>query len=260
MTPQFTVCCLLYGDYPTLAERLLESLCRPGWFPWFKLRIGWNNLSRSSADVLLKYVDKLAVPLEVCTSGEAPFYKYPTMRKLFAAKEISTPYVMWFDDDSYIMPTAGDDWFANVAQKMGKHDMIGAPYFKSPEGAQLPFWAAQSWYTGKPWKTTGMRRKVDFITGGWWTIWGGILRQFDWPSPSLEHNGGDVMLGALLHQQGKRLGKFTEHLGINCDTSAKCSSAKRRGFSQKPAGYDYKGEPLPSAPTPKPDPWRDMLG
>ena len=80
---QFTICCLLYGDYPKLAERLLSSLWRPAWVNTFELRVGLNNVSDATRAVVDRYHEIIVV------EGEAPYYKYPTMRKLFYGRHLT---------------------------------------------------------------------------------------------------------------------------------------------------------------------------
>ena len=55
-----------------------------------------------------------------------------------------------------------------------------------------------------------------------------ILKYLDWPDPRIDHNGGDVMLGVALYQNG--FGLHTHYDGVVVN------DAPRRGTSQKPAG------------------------
>jgi len=244
MIKPYTVCVLLYGDYPDLAERVLSSLARPVFYRSFFLRIGWQNLSPASESVLLKYVDIfmekndnpiLAGPLEVCMKGQEPYHKYPLMRRLFYTHPIQSPYVMWFDDDSLIRADAPDEFFMDVGQCMAHCDMCGHIWTMKVRGGQRAYIEDQPWYNGK-----AIPKALRFATGGWWTIRTEILQQHNWPPEDLEHNGGDMMLGELCRQQGYRLRNYTQGLGINCDDSLVGSSAERRGFSQPPIGVRYK--------------------
>jgi len=268
---QFTICCLFYGNHPDLAERLLKSLDRAAWFPHIDIRVGMNNVSDGTRQLVHDAANRM--PITDVYVGNSPYYKYPLMRRMFfdhadatlndpfdncssrwAHPMIMSPYTMWFDDDSWVLPTAltcsnslgESSWLKRVAQKLQTHEMIGAPYFKHLRGMQHQFIEDQPWYNGQPVKH---RQKISFITGGWWTIHTRILMQHDWPPDNFEHNGGDVLLGELCRQHNYRLGKFTTGLAINADASEKCSSAKRRGFSQPPIGVDYvrpKPRPVPT--------------
>jgi len=243
MIKPYTVCVLLYGDHPDLAERVLSSLARPVWYRSFNLRIAWQNLSVESQMVLLKYVDifmekndnpLLVGPLETCMKGQEPYYKYPMMRRLIRTHPITTPYVMWFDDDSLIRPDAPDEFFMDVGNVMAHCDICGHIWQWKWRGQQARYIKDQPWYNGKP-----IRKSIPFITGGWWTIRTEILARHNWPPEDFEHNGGDAMLGELCYQQGYTMKNYTRGVGINCDDSLVGSSAKRRGFSQPPIGVRY---------------------
>jgi hypothetical protein len=153
------------------------------------------------------------------------------------AESAPPKYTMWFDDDSWILPDAPQNWFDSVSAAMEDADMIGSIWRMRSGfiGAQPEFIRNQPWYAGKPVRL-GMR--TPFVTGGWWTIRTEILQRWDWPPDVRFHNGGDMMLGELCRQQGYRLRQFTTGLGINTK-DRKCSTAPRRGFSEKMLGYDY---------------------
>jgi len=252
---KFTICCLFYGDYPHLAERLLQSLGRMDLSARGNVRVGLNNVGMTTRRLVHERVEDLNIT--DIYNGAPPYHKYPLMRRMFhedglgnQRTPIATSYVMWFDDDSCLAgfnrAVARDMWFEHVDVKMQTHDLIGAPFYMHLRGKQHQFIEDQPWYNGKPVK---YRQKMSFITGGWWTIRTGILHKHDWPPPNFEHNGGDVMLGALCDQHGYKLGRFTTDLFINANNTGKCSSAKRRGFSQTSIGVDYVRKPKEPEPT-----------
>jgi len=245
----FTICCLLYGDYPEMARRLLQSLYEQEKYGYFDLRVGVNNVSAATEQVILDYSTRM--PLEVAL-GESPYYKYPLMRHLFYHKPIETPMIMWFDDDSWIQ-TSDEGWFPKVWDAMGKVDMIGSIWNMHLQGNQRQFIEDQPWYTGKD-----IPSQISFCTGGWWTIDTKLIYRHNWPMHGLEHRGGDVMLGHLCHQQGYKIEPFTLHLAINADNTGKCSSSPRRGFDQKPIGFSYQRRPR-SDTAPDNKDWTDIL-
>lgn len=233
----FTVCVLLYGDRPDLANRVLRSLTRPEWRDWFKLRIGANNVSYAMYQQVMRHVqvyNQFSEPakLQVDASyvGVEPFVKYPMMRRMFHDDPIDTPLIMWFDDDSWIFDSAPDNWFEMVYRRMIAADMLGAIWDIRYRGEQREFIKRYSWYLGKT------RPKFEFATGGWWTIKTDIIQYWQWPPPELHHNGGDALLGELMFQQGYILENFSAHLGINADATGKCSTAERRGYHETPIG------------------------
>jgi hypothetical protein len=253
--PLFTVCCLFYGAYPILAERLLESLriqrtLRSS--PEFLLRIGLNDACWFTRRTVMNMVPQLA-PVQVYV-GKPPYHKYPMMRRMFHgdadashgfenhADQLRTKYTMWFDDDSWIVSDL--EWRSTLCEQVdacmehpqNPKDLVGAPYVMRLRGNQHLYIREQPWYTGVP---VEKNEKVNFITGGWLTIRTEILLRHDWPPPDFDHNGGDVMLGMLCKQQGYRMGKFTTGLAINANVSGRCSTMPRRGCSQQPVGHDY---------------------
>ena len=257
----FTVCILLYGNYPGMAERLLKSLSRPAWYPKFDLRIGLNDVSDATMRVVGRYSGDGYSPLRYF--GELPFYKYPLMRNMFWQQTpfptpIETPYTMWFDDDSWLSRRCPDQWFSAVAASLDTADMLGSIWEKDYEGDQRQFIEQMPWYTGKP-----LLPKMRFCTGGWWAIKTRILERWNWPDERLEHNGGDTLLGALCHQQGYRLQNAPGGVHINADDAGRCSTAPRRGFSQRPLGWNYRVSPDKSSPAAPPvashDTWLDIL-
>lgn len=257
--PAFTVCALFYGDYPDIAERLLKSLYRPAWLDKIEVRIGCNSCSMRTMEVIRSYTGNWVghegqgrlLDSERTWWSETNINKYPMMRWMLYSKPVTTPYVMWFDDDSWIDPAAPDSFFEQVAAFM-EHpapddgrcpDMIGAVWQMRLGGNQHRWIEDQAWYTGK---AVPKQSLVDFCTGGWWTIRYDLLQRWNWPDPQIDHNGGDCMLGALIRQQGYKMRNYTAHLAINADQSGKCSSAKRRGTSQFPVGWHYTPAPKSS--------------
>jgi hypothetical protein len=142
---------------------------------------------------------------------------------------------MWFDDDSWIDQKAPDAWFSGVAKALADATMVGFPYTISLRGAQTQYVAAQPWYRGNP-----IRCRVRFATGGWWAIRSAVLIKHQWPTPDLNHRGGDVMLGVLCDQNRYAIQPFTSFIHVNADDSGKCSTAARRGFNETPIGVHWR--------------------
>lgn len=237
MTNDFTICVLLYGDYLNLAERCLRSIAETIRTQDLNLRVGLNECGQRT-----KQWVKSWVPPECIWESDTNIHKYPMMRQMFhGANPITTPYTMWFDDDSYLdsfklhQIGSGDYWLNRVERAMISSDMIGAIYTKSWEGNQ-PWWVQdQAWFKQKP--VGG--RKGRFATGGWWTIRTEILYGWDYPWAALDHRGGDVMLGELCYQQGFRLNQFRDGVKINADGNGLECKSLRRGYDSVPIGYDY---------------------
>ncbi len=249
MKDKFTVCVLLYGDHVQLAARCLNSICRgmPAILPG-DLRIAMNAPSSMTE----RYVDTLVehgwvLPRNVYKSPEN-LHKYPMMRWMFYDQQnpIETPYVMWFDDDSYIK----DEMIGSTPGFL--QSVTAAMEQPSPPGQSLPAVCGgiytikivtnqQQWIEDQPWyDNQSVSSKMRFVTGGWWTARLPLLKKFNYPFEELDHRGGDVMLGALCEQQGLRIKNYRHGIAINADEDGKESRAPHRGFNQRPCGYDYR--------------------
>jgi hypothetical protein len=250
---KFTICALLFGDYPHLAQRCLESL---GGFPAdCAVRIYGNAISPATQECVVR----LRQPRWRVQLFSENRHKYPVMREaLYGAEAVTTPYLIWLDDDSYfqfpprLRPAA---WLAQVDQALVDHVLLGSPYVIPPSGRQRQWIEHQPWYRNVP-----VRPRISFCTGGGWAARVKALRQLDYPWPALDHRGGDVMLGEAFRQQGWRCGnihRLTESrvLFINANEQGVESASPRRGYDSRPIGYDFgaAGETARAGAKPKMD-------
>ncbi len=232
MTPaRFLVCALFYGDFPALAQRCALSLRALRDTGAVDLRIGLNEVSpasRALIDATLPGVDFIEASPQI--------YKYPMMHRLVHGYTGDAKHLMWFDDDSCLLP--GIDvahWLKSVhGAALATQGMLGAAYLRVQSPAERAWVRAQPWYTGR-----AMPEATRFVTGGWFVVPLALLRRFDWPPATLRHNGGDVALGALCHQQGLEIVSCQGGIAINADGSRTESSAPRRGFSEPPLGLGH---------------------
>lgn len=217
----FSVCTMIYGDYPLLAKKLLESLKYPVHVSDF--RIGLNEVS----DQVRSYVMQWAAN----TSAQIPVYvfqekdnknvgKYPLMRQMFRHTTLDKK-VMWFDDDSYLDETITHQWWDSIRDLSKTAEQIGAIHQIMQRNKQFEVIAKQPWYGKKP---LNHRTKYRFATGGWWVADSKFLLKYDYPFKALYHNGGDSILGEVIRQQGLRLKDFKN--GMQCH----CESCMRRGI------------------------------
>lgn len=225
---KFLVCALFYGDFPALAQRCAQSLRALRDTGAVDLRIGLNEVSAASRAVIgatLAGVQTL--------HADPQIYKYPMMRRLVHDYTGDATHLMWFDDDSCLTP--GTDvvrWLHAVSDAArATPGMLGAAYLRAQTEPEREWIRAQPWYTGR-----ALPEATRFATGGWFVVPLALLRRFDWPPPSLRHNGGDVALGALCHQQGLEIVSCQGGIAINADASLRESCAPRRGFSEPPLG------------------------
>lgn len=227
-----TICCLLYGNYPKLANRCLKpisELYKHG----IEVRLGCNEVSAETKQI----IKELLPPSERLTiiDHSPQVYKYPMMRELFNVKPISSDKVMWFDDDSYITDQSPVSWLKSVESFMAdeRADMVGAVYYLPSSKSQKEWRRLHcSWF-----KPDMHSHVASFATGGWWTVKASIISKYDWPHPMLRHRGGDVLFGELIRHEGLRLVKYRKGVAINADDSGKESASPRRGYDEPPIGW-----------------------
>jgi hypothetical protein len=223
---KFLVLALFYGDHPQLARRCggtLRALWNTG---QVDLRIGLNEVSAASREILDELLP--GVPRE---EADPQVYKYPMLRRLLASYRGDATHLMWFDDDSFLRPGLDvKGWLQAVsARAAATQGTLGSVYTKDLDAAQQEWIRAQRWYRGRP-----IPNPVQFNTGGWFVAPLDLLRHWDWPEPALRHAGGDILLGALLHQQGLEPQQFRVGLAINADEGLRESAAPRRGVTEAP--------------------------
>jgi hypothetical protein len=223
-----TVCVLLYGNYENLARRCLESIR-----PWVdrnrvELRIGLNEVCEGTRNYVMRDFGKATI-----IESNPQIYKYPMMRRLFNEPPLSTDYVMWFDDDSFIADPDTSAVLDTVERQMNSCHMLGSLYRIGYTPKQQAWLKQQPWYRGLP-----IKNPASFITGGWWTIRTSVIKEYNWPIPELVHCGGDVALGQLLHQNNLTTLNCRPGIAINAGDSHRDCSAERRGASKthKPIG------------------------
>lgn len=221
---KFLVLALFYGDHPQLARRCGASL-RALWNTGqVDLRIGLNEVSPRSRAIL----DGL-LPGVPMTVADPQIYKYPMMRRLLRDYAGDATHMMWFDDDSCLQP--GIDpaaWLRAVAERAARAPgSLGSLYTQRIDAAQKEWIRSQHWSTGRE-----VPDEIVFNTGGWTVAPLALLRRCDWPEPGLRHAGGDISLGALLHQQGLAPEQFRVGLAINADDGLRESQAPRRGITE----------------------------
>ncbi|RYY88494.1 MAG: hypothetical protein EOO24_34090, partial [Comamonadaceae bacterium] len=221
---KFLVLALFYGDHPELARRCGASL-RALWNTGkVDVRVGFNEVSprtRAVIDALLPGVH--------CEAADPQIYKYPMMRRLLAGYRGDATHLMWFDDDSCLLPgTDANRWLQAVSQRAASvGGSLGALYKGSYNQLQKDWVRSQTWFTGRE-----VPDEMPFTVGGWFTAPLDLLRRCDWPDATLYHAGGDMGLGALLYQQGLVPEHFRAGLAINADAQLRDAASPRRGVDE----------------------------
>jgi hypothetical protein len=238
-------CC--WGDHHALAKRCVDSILETVPARRLDLRVGANQV----CDKTRAYLE--GFPPGVITkvyydrgdpNDPKARKKYPCMRQMFWDPEcpIVTPYVVWFDDDSW---AADKGWLAQLARAVVDnhghgcrmygtkfyHDLT--PYRSSGYSPERWFRSAP-WWTGRPLRVRGNPNLespngtvIEFVTGGFWALAAEVLRAADVPDTRLRHNGGDVTIGEQVHQAGFKIKDFSRD-----KKPVRWSDAKRRGYRE----------------------------
>lgn len=233
----FTVCILIYGNHTAYAKRCLQSILDTVSKKYVaEIRIGLNEISYSTRNVVRDFASLSPVPVHIFEHKYGKnAMKYPMMRKMFyladhATCPIKTDYVMWFDDDSYIRTKPMFDFWKECATEIERYkpEVMGSRYCPTYSWTlqEMETIKSKQWYTG-----VNLETLVTFATGGWWVASMEFLRRVDYPVLELKHNGGDVLLGEILRQQGKQVHPYKLGVAINADETGRESRAKRRGVT-----------------------------
>ena len=216
---KFTVFVLCYGDYPQLAETCIGSILRT--FPRHRidLRIIGNQVSEKTTEYLQSIgADKLYLFPDNRK-------KYVAMREVFrdASAPITTNYLLWFDDDTKIVAT---DLPQQLARTIHANHVAGGRLYGTrmyhdlrafgSHGREARKWfEAADWWTGKGLRQFGREQHsvengtcIDFVVGYFWAMATQMIRDADIPDKRLNHNGGDITIGAQIRQAGYKLVSF----------------------------------------------------
>jgi hypothetical protein len=235
---KFTVFVLCYGEHATLARRCLDGILGSVPARRLDLRVGANACCSET----LAYLRGL--PLTKLYAYDENRYKYPLMREMFRDEEcpLQSNYVVWFDDDSYVVDT---NWAVRLGETIVENHRHGvrlygmrfnhdlSPYVRDGHNPQAWFRAAP-WWQGIP---MGNRRSehpvpngscIHFVTGGFWALGVDALKRGDIPDRRLRHNGGDITIGEQVRQAGFKLCEFNKNKSLVFS-----SGFVRRGYSEE---------------------------
>lgn len=236
--PTATICILLYGDFLQYAQRCLSSILALPSFKDIELRIGMNDAGQPTSNYVRDLVRSHTNILYL--ASDTNIGKYPLMRKMFHELPINSPYIMWFDDDSYIK-TPTQDWLNNISHLMTRASVCGQIMYCYYENNQHYWITQQPWYKGKPIEQRNNGYLMNgFPVGGWWCARTQLLKDLDWPPKNLYHRGGDMLFGEALRQANIAPVNYHEGVAINASLETSMdTSAKRRGLNPPVTGRDY---------------------
>ena len=255
-----TICLLTYGDHMEYYQRCLTSILATTPHDQFQLRLGFNASPKALAwtrqllqpraefhttlqvrgkvvtQVTFRTASNLSVTLFV---ADVNVCKWPMAQLMYHSPRLTTPYAVWFDDDSFVEQGW---WQALLPVMHQKIDYIGKLYVLPVFRGQDEMFRAMPWYKGRPFFMHEGRPSVVFVTGGFLTVRSACLQQCNWPDldfafrgERLNHNGGDVMLGQIAYQSDWSRAHHEEHIHINVDMNGQ-HPAPRRGVCEKVFG------------------------
>jgi hypothetical protein len=222
---KLTLFVLCYGDHLDLAERCIESIVNTLPKERFDLRVALNQPSPELATYVGSLHNAGIVTKVYPDHGDRK--KYPAMRQMFwdEACPIRTPYVCWFDDDSWCRQA---NWAALLAKTItanhqhgGRlygawhyHDLMtvkrqnplaqGEKWFRN-----ALWWRGKNLYTGSGKRIASNGSQIVFASGGFWALATHVIREANIPDERLVHNGGDITIGAQVTQAGYKVVDFS---------------------------------------------------
>lgn len=232
-----TVCVLCYGkDHFNLHQRCLEKIAATVPKDRMELRVGLNEVSLDT----LNYVERMD-PFKIYNHPENA-KKYPVMREMFhdPAAPLTTNYLIWFDDDSYVV---NEKWLYRLCETIIENHPHGNRLYGIKFFHQLQIDLAQGvdqrkWFQSAPWhKGRNFRTRqgiaapngdsICFVSGGFLALGVDAIKACDIPCARLLHNGGDITIGEQVWQGGFGMKDFNRGKELIYS-----SGAERRGYSE----------------------------
>lgn len=162
--------------------------------------------------------------------------KYEVMRDMFndESDPIETPFIAWFDDTCYVSEA---NWLnflaAEITRQTANVGMYGLVYYYLPQDlAQVNCWLkSASWYKGRKLQLRSGREApngdtIHFCADWFWVMRTAAIRDCQIPDARIGGRGGDIAIGAQLHQSGYLLKSFNTGKSLVCQPRAELLPAK----------------------------------
>lgn len=246
---KFTIFVLGYGDHLDLVERCIGSIVDTCPRERFDIRVALNQPS-VRVDAYAQGLFQAGIITMLYTDfGDRK--KYPAMREMFwdNSLPITTPYVCWFDDDSWCRAR---NWMVLLAESIKRnhpnqgrlygawmyHDLMSVKKHNPTAAAEkwfreAPWWKGRNFYSGGGTRTSPNGSQIAFASGGFWALATHVIREANIPDERLVHNGGDITIGAQVTQAGYKVVNFSPRPGKDIIA---WSDAPPRGTSHKGPG------------------------
>jgi GT2 family glycosyltransferase len=232
---------LTYGPHFDLVHRCIESIRTHTDRAFYRLVVGANAVGPET-DAYLRELDRTGA-IDRIHRSRRNINKCPMMRRMF--REVKTPFICWFDDDSYLTEPRTLERQLKLARRSSADTMMWGARAKCNHPClfiDIPdvdkFVRTALWYRGltPPSLRPGGRGEFnyqgtnhgngwwEFLLGGFWLIRTRAIRALDWPDRRLKKLGDDVLLGEALRQQGWTI-QHTAERGVAIDQAARRGDA-----------------------------------
>lgn len=239
-----TIMVLGFGDYPSLIYRCLEGILDTVPRRLMDLRVALNQPCRET-EIYVDSLHKSGRVSKVYTDYGAR-RKYPAMREMLYdnSAQLTTRYMIWFDDDSYPVSRS---WLEALFATIAENHPLGARLYGRKMVHDLAAFASDTydpriwfqsapWWRNRPFKLKNSERTapngscITFVAGWFWAAEIAALKEAQVPDIRLNHNGGDIVIGAQIDQAGYLIKNF------NSDKEYVFTPPKdqggRRGYSE----------------------------
>lgn len=233
-----TICVLTYGDFYHIAKRCIDSIIQNCPRELYELRIGCNSVSVDTLTYVASLVSQGLVDCAYISNDN--LHKAKMMRRMY--KDISTEFIWWFDDDSFVTePDALQRWVEH-ADSQGVGTVVhGKVYFFNGTPAfayntdVIQWIKEQPWYRGKPvpcgitaydpqFNTIVPDERFFFVTGGVHMVRTDFINLIDWPNLAVTKRNDDVILCCAVLQNEYKFSDIGYGVEIN--------KHERRGASE----------------------------
>jgi hypothetical protein len=227
---KFTFCLLGYGDHFGIFKKCLESILNTVPEHRREIRVALNQ----PCPATFAYVQDMYAERHISryyhdeSPPDQPRRKYPAMRQMFYDTKcpLATKFLIWMDDD-----TAAIDpmWIIRLTETIldnhrhgvrmyGKKMFHDLQIYHQPHGPRVHdpkhWFETAPWWKGEMLRLKGMERLapngscIDFCAGWFWAAHVESLLRAGVPDERLNHNGGDITIGAQMHQAGFKIKDF----------------------------------------------------
>lgn len=217
---KITVCVLCYGPHVELARKCLNSIFSTVPAEQLDVRVGCNAVEPATMD----YLKTLPVT-KIYDVPENPG-KYRTMSRMFydSSCPITTEYLCWLDDD---VTLCANDWLKRSAEMVVANHNRGVRMYGNiflhdilrgcrDRNRAVNWFHSATWWRGRNLLARGTLKEANngsvirFVSGWFWWLWTGVLKQCTIPDPRLEHNG-DIAVAEQVRQMGWSIGQLNRN-------------------------------------------------